>query len=165
MEWAWKKLSSRPLEISELESLKEIVESYSFSDGSDFWKSKHSADGSFYVHNFRSLIDSKVTNPMCNPTKWIRLVPLKVTFSFGLLALTVFPLLVRFLEGVLGSHPPPVNFAFQTLMRLTIFSSGVPSPNSFWVGSSTSATCPFSNSIQLEGSSYMRHLGGIALKT
>nr|KAJ0213776.1 hypothetical protein LSAT_V11C400197820 [Lactuca sativa] len=35
MDWAWKKLPSSPLEFSELESLKEIIESYSFFVGSD----------------------------------------------------------------------------------------------------------------------------------
>lgn len=165
MDWAWKKLPSSPLEISELESLKEIVESYSFSDGSDSWNSKLSADESFYVHDCRTLIDSKVTTLMYNPTKWIRLVLLKVMMSVWRACIDRIPSAVMLSRMGISLPSTSCQFCVLEIDEADHFLVWCPFAKYVSVGSLTGATCPFSNSIQLEGSSCIRNLGGIALKT
>lgn len=46
--------------------------------GANKWICKLSSDRNFYVCNLRSLIDSKVTTYVDNPTIWVHLTPLKV---------------------------------------------------------------------------------------
>ena len=76
---SWKKKPASSEELTELQIMRGVTDSLSMAGGLEFWKSKMSADGNFYVHDFRALIDSKLTVPLYNPTVWLKLVPIKVT--------------------------------------------------------------------------------------
>ncbi|CAH1445192.1 unnamed protein product [Lactuca virosa] len=74
----WKRTPSAPVEIAKLEELKEIINSFSFSNAKDSWKFSLARDGVFRVNILRDQIDSVITDVSIKRMEWNSMVPIKV---------------------------------------------------------------------------------------
>jgi len=74
----WKKKPRFPIELLEWESLCNLLVGFNLSAAADSWCSNLAADGKFYVHDLRAIIDSVITCSSPNPTIWLSIIPIKV---------------------------------------------------------------------------------------
>ncbi|CAI9289929.1 unnamed protein product [Lactuca saligna] len=77
LSWAWKRKPNNSQELLELKFILHVTRMVVRSNGPDTWRSRLTVDGSFRACDFRSLINSKLTIPINNPTLWLHLVLIK----------------------------------------------------------------------------------------
>ena len=77
-EWKWRRKPAGQAETDELQDLQLLVDSVNLSREDDTWNAELSADGKFYVHDVRNLMDSFLTKQMENDVIWLNLIPLKI---------------------------------------------------------------------------------------
>ncbi|CAI9291909.1 unnamed protein product [Lactuca saligna] len=79
----WKRALSSPVEIVELDELKDIINSFSFSNAKDSWKGSLAPDDVFKVNILRDQIDSVITEVSIKRMEWNSMVSIKVGININ----------------------------------------------------------------------------------